>query len=257
MGYQTLAATRRASVRRNAEFPDLPGGLARSWHLADIQAMLRRLLSIALIAPGLIGLYGLAGLGLGAIPVGRPSGVDPTGDSVEVFVVSNGYHAGLVLPLRAHGVDWTERLRPEHFAAAADADHAAFGWGDREFYMETRTLADVRLGTAFRALFAGSGTVIHAALWPKPEPGSAVRRILATPGQYAALAGFVRDTFADAVPEPYPGRSYGANDAFYRAAGTFSPIDTCNEWVSRGLRAAGLRTGLWTPFAQSVLWHRD
>jgi uncharacterized protein (TIGR02117 family) len=233
--------------------------------------MLRRLLLALFVLPALVLLYGVLGLSLGAVPIGGgplgggPLGGGPLGDGaagadrpVEVFVASNGYHASLVLPLRAHGIDWTERHPPGHFAAAAPGvTHIAFGWGDRDFYMETRTLADLRAGTALRAMFARGGTVMHAALWGRPEPGPDVRRIVATRVQYLALADFVRRSFTGAAPRLHPGRGYGPHDAFYEAVGSYSLIETCNEWVSRGLRAAGIRTGLWTPFAHSILWQAE
>jgi uncharacterized protein (TIGR02117 family) len=217
--------------------------------------MPRRLLFALASLPALALAYVALGFGLGAIPVG---GQDHGEGPVEIFVVSNGYHASLVLPLRAHGVDWTERHPPHHFAAPApEASHAWFGWGERDFYMETRTLADVRLGTALGALVYGTETVMHVALSPAPTPNANTRRIVASRGQYLKLAEFVRAAFAGPEPRLHPGRGYGPHDAFYAAIGRYSAIETCNEWTSRALRHAGIRTGRWTPFAQSILWHRE
>src|SRR3546814_5762847 len=52
----------------------------------------------------------------------------------------------LVLPRRAAGVDWTRLVKPAHFGDPryAGFDHLAFGWGERHFYLETPTWADVR-----------------------------------------------------------------------------------------------------------------
>ena len=50
----------------------------------------------------------------------------------------------------------------------------------------------------------------------------------------------------------HPG--YGPGDAFYRAAGKASAIHTCNVWVADKLRLAGVKTSLWPPFAQGLLW---
>lgn len=217
--------------------------------------MPRRLLLALLALPALALLYVVLGFGLGAIPVG---GRDDGDGPVEIFIVSNGYHASLVLPLRAHGIDWTDRHPPDHFAApASNASHVWFGWGERDFYMETRTLADVRIGTAVGALIFGTETVMHVALSGNPGPGPRTRRIVASRAQYLKLADFVLAAFAGPEPRLYPGRGYGPNDAFYQAVGRYSAIETCNEWTSRALRHAGLRTGLWTPFADSVLRHRE
>ncbi|MSP87254.1 MAG: TIGR02117 family protein [Alphaproteobacteria bacterium] len=217
--------------------------------------MLRRLLLALAALPALALLYVVLGLGLGAIPVG---GRDDGDGPVEIFIVSNGYHASLVLPLRAHGIDWTERHPPEHFVRPAPgASHIWFGWGERDFYMETRTLADLRIGTALGALFADKETVMHVALWMDPAHGADARRIMASRAQHLKLTEFVRAAFAGPELQLYHGRGYGPHDAFYAAVGRYSAIATCNEWTSRALRYAGIRTGLWTPFAHSILWHRD
>jgi hypothetical protein len=53
------------------------------------------------------------------------------------------------------------------------------------------------------------------------------------------------------------GRGYGPDDIFYEANGGYSFILTCNEWTGRALRQAGVRTGLWTPLNQSIMWRLD
>ena len=50
------------------------------------------------------------------------------------------------------------------------------------------------------------------------------------------------------------GRGYGASDVFYEARGSYNLFATCNEWSGARLRKAGVRTGVWTPFAQSIMW---
>ena len=55
------------------------------------------------------------------------------------------------------------------------------------------------------------------------------------------------------IRRPEPG--YGPHDAFYAAVGTYSPFQTCNEWLAAGLRQAGIRTGWWAPFAFGVTAH--
>ena len=50
---------------------------------------------------------------------------------------------------------------------------------------------------------------------------------------------------------------YGPQDVFYDAPGTYTLRNTCNQWTSNMLAAAGVRTGWWTPFAGGVMkWVR-
>jgi hypothetical protein len=44
---------------------------------------------------------------------------------------------------------------------------------------------------------------------------------------------------------------------FYEANGGYSLVLTCNEWTGRALRESGVRTGLWTPLSQSIMWRLD
>jgi uncharacterized protein (TIGR02117 family) len=48
------------------------------------------------------------------------------------------------------------------------------------------------------------------------------------------------------------GAAYGSNDAFYEAHGAYHAFNTCNCWVGRGLKAAGVRTGWFTPLPKTV-----
>ncbi|HEX8448713.1 MAG TPA: DUF2459 domain-containing protein [Allosphingosinicella sp.] len=44
---------------------------------------------------------------------------------------------------------------------------------------------------------------------------------------------------------------------FYEAVGPYSAVYTCNSWTGAALRHAGVRTGLWTPLSQSIMWRLD
>ena len=88
-----------------------------------------------------------------------------------------------------------------------------------------------------------------------PGPGASedCRSLTIGVPQYRALAGYIGSTMAS--PGWPAAAGYGATDIFYPAHGRFSLIKSCNVWVGEGLKAAGLPTGLWTPFAFQVLNH--
>jgi uncharacterized protein (TIGR02117 family) len=84
-----------------------------------------------------------------------------------------------------------------------------------------------------------------------------VREIRLRPEEYRRLWAAVRADFAlDSRGRPirinHPG--YGPSDAFYQAVGKASAFRTCNSWVADRLRLAGVRTSLWPPFAQGLIW---
>jgi len=90
----------------------------------------------------------------------------PAGEpTVAVFVVSHGYHAGIVLP-RATLAEVASR-RGYAALIAVSTRFAAFpflemGWGDEEFYRSVPTIASLTVPMAARALFLpGNRSVVH------------------------------------------------------------------------------------------------
>ena len=63
----------------------------------------------------------------------------------------------------------------------------------------------------------------------------------------------VSSPLASAIPAP----GYSDSDLFYEANGSYNLIGNCNEWTGAALRHAGVRMGLWTPLAGSVLDHLE
>lgn len=194
--------------------------------------------------------YAVAGLIGGAVPVN--AGWRPPARGVRIYVESNGVHTGLVVPKVAGGVDWRPLVRPEHLADPRHGAHPylSFGWGERAFYLETATWADVRLATVLAAAVGSDRTLVHVDHMPEPRPGVEVRAITLRPDEYRRLADHIRGTFADR-PRRY--RGYGSYDAFYDARGRYSMRRTCNAWTGEGLAKAGVRVGRWTPFPVTVL----
>jgi uncharacterized protein (TIGR02117 family) len=77
-----------------------------------------------------------------------------------------------------------------------------------------------------------------------------------TDAAYRRLARHIMQSFdldAQGRSKPLLGRGYGPADIFYEARGSYNAYRTCNEWTGEALRAAGVRTGIWTPFSESVM----
>ena len=210
----------------------------------------RRLHAIFAFPAALAGVYLLAGLVVGTVPVN--AGRVPPAAGVRIYVEDNGIHTGIVMPVSAAGVDWRGRLRSEHLR---DPRYAAFGWrsfgwGDRAFYIGTPTWGDLRLATVGAAAIGSSSTVIHVEAVPEPRPGRDVRALVLSVAEYRRLAAFV------AAPFRGPGRpvfGYGGGDAVYPARGRYSAVTTCNAWTGAALRPAGGTMGAWTRFPVTVM----
>jgi uncharacterized protein (TIGR02117 family) len=205
-------------------------------------------------------LYLAVALVLERVPLN--GGFRAAGEGVPIGVYSNGVHAELLLPVRAAGIDWRDTFRLDAFprldANAAPPDVISVGWGHREFYLETPTWADVRPLTALKAVLGLGGSLLHVAYWPPLAEDDASAWTVVPVATYRRLAAYVNASLArDSKGRPrwIEGAAYTDNDAFFAAVGDYGPILTCNEWVGRALAAAGVRTGLWTPFPGAILDH--
>ena len=191
----------------------------------------------------------------GSVPMG-PSTTIHAGRSVDVFLVSNGYHVDIVTPTDDAAMDWRPLLAASPITAPAQhAPLVAFGWGSRIAYTEVGTLSDLSLRKAALAL-AFDETVMHVAPIARVTEGLDVRRISLPVPDYEALAKKIEATFEkDQVGRSVPiaGATQGYGDAYFKALGRFSPFRTCNVWAGDMLRSPSTSVGSWTPFAGPLI----
>ena len=184
----------------------------------------------------------------------------PAGSAtVRVYLVSNGYHAGLALPRPALG-----ELAGARGHAALNAvtqrfssyPWLEFGWGEREFYRSVPTIAHLTIPLALRALFApGNSSAVHVVgLGADPAqvfPSADRVAIEISARGFEQLALRLDQAFvapdAGVLADLGPGL-YGPS-LFYPANGTFSILKLCNHWIADLLDAAGLPT---TPVLATV-----
>jgi uncharacterized protein (TIGR02117 family) len=204
---------------------------------------------VATVSALLLG-YMVAGAIGGAIPSNRAW--RPPADGVRIFVESNGIHTGIVVPKVAAGVDW-RTLAPAGDLADpryGRFDHLAIGWGEKAFFLETQTWADLKLRTVLAAAAGSSHTLMHVEHVPMPAAGPDVRAVVLSEAEYRRLAAFIAASFAPGGKR-YPG--YAKYDVFYDARGRYDAVATCNAWTGDALSYAGVRVGIWTPFPATVM----
>ena len=180
--------------------------------------------------------------------------------NVNAFVISNGVHAEFVFPLHRAGMEWRTLFPAKHFRRVHQPPaYVSIGWGDREFYLSTPQWRDLTVGRAGRALLGGNPSLIHVTYIADPALVPGVRRLPLSAAQYEQLVHYVTATLLleDDRPVHLPGAHYGHQDAFYQALGSYNAFNTCNAWIGRGLRDAGVVMGAWTPFDVNVLLHLD
>jgi uncharacterized protein (TIGR02117 family) len=177
----------------------------------------------------------------------------PAGEpTVRVFVVSHGYHAGIVLPR----VTLAEEAFRRGYAAliAVSTRFAAFpflemGWGDEGFYRSVPTIASLTVPMAARALFLpGNRSVVHVVGLSYPPraafPAADIIALDLSAKGFDRTLGRIDATFAPTagVPADDAGPGLYGPSRFYRARGTFNIFHVCNHWLADLLDAAGVPT---------------
>lgn len=211
---------------------------------------------VALVA--VVGLYLGVAFVLARIPVAKADAHAPA--DVTIFIYTNGVHSDLVLPVKTAQIDWSQQLRYDRTLGNDPTfDYIGIGWGDKGFYMDTPTWAQLKASTAIKAGFWLSTTAMHATFYRAAAlaPGPACVPLHLSRAEYARLVQYIQASFrhdAAGRVEWISGHSYGRDDAFYEAHGTYSVLHTCNTWTNNALKAAGQRACLWTPLEGGIFY---
>lgn len=212
------------------------------------------------IALGITAVYAALGYLLPFIEV--PAEKTADAKTEEIYILTNGVHTDIVVPVKSEMFDWSKEIPFENtLSKRSDFKYLSVGWGDKGFYLDTPTWADLKFSTAFKAAFWLSESAMHCTFYDQMTVGKDCKRIMITKDQYSRLINFIKDKFdrdsqgkvilipTDAV--------YGRNDAFYDAKGRYSFLDTCNTWTNEGLKKSGQKAALWTPTDFGIFQHYD
>jgi uncharacterized protein (TIGR02117 family) len=158
----------------------------------------------------------------------------------QIWVVSNGWHSGIVLA-RA---DVSESVIPE-IADFPQARFFEFGWGDAEFYPAREAGAWL----ALRAAFPGPAVMHVAGLLDHPAriwPNVTILPFAVDADGLRRLLDFLRQSFdrAGAGRAEVRARGIYPFSLFYPATGRFHLFNNCNSWTAQALTAKGLGASL-------------
>ncbi len=177
---------------------------------------------------------------------------------IRIYVLNNGVHTDVVLPVTADAFDWQSIFPKTQFLQASPAaDLIAFGWGDAEFYLQTPNWSELKFSTALRALTGSNQALLHVEYLGASQLPDQRFPLDLTTQQYRQLRLYIMQS----LQRPGAGaqlrfaKGYGESDAFFPASGAYSPIYTCNSWTGGALRQAGVKVSRWTPFPALVTWH--
>lgn len=184
----------------------------------------------------------------------------PCSDTIEIYVVDRGVHTGIITPLNAAGVDWSEFLDPQEINPVSEVsyNHLEFGWGEERFYINTPSWKDLRLRNLIPALFWPTSSAMHVSgLRYEPVSGN-MRRLEVNECHYRKMTDFIRESFYLEEGElQYITEGYGRHDGFYVAEGRYHLFRTCNDWAADAINKAGFETPFWPLFPSWIMRKLD
>lgn len=217
--------------------------------------ILKAILGILGIFLLIIILYLMAAFGLSSITVNKDFAPCEK-EAVEIYIMTNGVHTDLVLPFNNEMMDWGKMLDPSATHSRNPlVNYVAFGWGDKGFYLDTKTWAELKISTAFNALFYLGTSAMHVTFYKKIQVSESCRKICIDKESYRMLVQYISDSFkldGAGLAQQIPGAAYWKNDSFYEANRKYSLFYTCNTWANNGLKSANLKACWWTPFDSGI-----
>lgn len=219
------------------------------------RTLLKRVLGVVAALLALPLTYFAGALVGGLVPAN--AGWRQADQGITIFVRTNGVHTWIMVPTVAAGVDWRPLAPAAHIKDPRySGDYLAIGFGNRDFYLNTPTWGDLSPRTAFAAAFGRGPSLVHVEHERSPKPDEYQRPLVLSVAEYRKLAGHIHRSFEldpQGRSKPLLGRGYGPADIFYEGRGPYNAYRTCNEWTGEALRAAGVRTGIWTPLSESIM----
>ncbi len=138
-----------------------------------------------------------------------------------------------------------------------DFSYISIGWGDKGFYLDTPTWAELKLSTALIAGFGLGNAALHITYYDDIAEDDLTYKIKISKKQYNSIIDTIKNSlqYKDEKPINIKTTSqYGENDAFYEAIGSYSVFHTCNTWTNNTLKEANLPSSKWLVFDKGILY---
>jgi len=187
------------------------------------------------------------------IPVGN---LDKKGD-ITIYVQTNGVHTDVCLPVITAQMNWLEFIPCEDFPEDASFEYIVVGWGDKGFFLDTPTWAELKVSTALNAAFLPSPTAMHVGYIAEPKEDDEHIRVQISKNDYARMVRYVKNSFrlknghVDLIAQG----GYTKYDKFYEAKHSYHMFRTCNIWTNEALKSAHIKTGIFALFPDGIMDH--
>lgn len=163
--------------------------------------------------------------------------------SKEVYLLYSEIHSDIVFHIEDINSSFLNEFQTKK------RGYLAFGWGEKEVYMSTATLSDIKLSTSLKALFLNTPSIMHVAYYPTLQNYTMVKKIELSSEELVRLQ---KSIFNDFMQEKKAYEGYEKSDFFYESKGVYNLFHTCNTWTGDKLRGSNVRMSYWTPLSQNV-----
>ncbi|HEY9851780.1 MAG TPA: TIGR02117 family protein [Leptolyngbyaceae cyanobacterium] len=178
---------------------------------------------------------------------------------LTICVSNTGIHTNIVTPVKNAVFDWQNYLKIDDIGNSSlpNYNYLSFGWGDREFYMNTPSLADINLVTTFNALFLPTPSVMEIQGYSAIPHNIGIKCVKISEQDYSNLMQFIKNSFQiDTNGKTIRIRQgHSSYSSFYEAKGNYSILRNCNSWTAEGLRKANVNTPLWAGLSSAIIFH--
>lgn len=182
-----------------------------------------------------------------------------TNKNIPIYILSNGVHTDIVLPLKNEIKDWSIDISYlDTKAKDSTRQSLAFGWGDKGFYLDTPTWADLKASTAAKAITGLSSSAMHITFYGNLKEDENCKKFFISENQYQKMIRYIENSFlldTSNKTQRIGTHSYGKHDIFYEAKGSYNLFYTCNTWVNQALKAGNQKAALWTVLDKGIFWH--
>ncbi|WP_320815073.1 TIGR02117 family protein [Flavobacterium sp.] len=180
---------------------------------------------------------------------------------IEIYILTNGVHTDIVVPIKNDIKDWSREISYLHTKKKdSTMSHLAFGWGDRGFYLDTPTWADLKVSTALKATTGLSSSAMHVTFYKSLREDESCKKMKISAENYKKLMQYISASFLldkQSKIQRIGNHSYGVSDVFYEAKGSYNLFYTCNSWANGALKAANQKAALWTVLDKGIFWHYE
>jgi len=139
----------------------------------------------------------------------------------EFYLMDNGQHIDIIL--------------------YEDSVYQAYGWGSKIFFTEVNNFEDLTVKTAIQSLFTEPASLMRVIKYKSFR--SNWYKVNCTNEQFIIMQDYIHNSY-------YENLKY--NDQFYYAKGKYNALNTCNTWVNKGLKEAGLKAVVYTLISSPI-----